>query len=124
MLFNLGSDLATMPKDRTESMPRIVQADVDALERAIDRAEEALDPLQTFIHPGGSYEGGFLHQARTVCRRAERLMVQLSATEPVEPVTLKFVNRLSDALFVWARWINHDGNEPEHTWNAKAQPPA
>jgi cob(I)alamin adenosyltransferase len=122
-LFNLGSDLATMPKDRSESMPRIAQSDVDALEAAIDRAQQDLPPLKTFIHAGGSYAGGFLHLARTVCRRAERLMVSLAAQEPVEPVALKFVNRLSDALFVWARWINHELGEPEHLWNANAKPP-
>jgi cob(I)alamin adenosyltransferase len=123
-LFNLGSDLATMPKDRSESMPRIAQSDIDALEAAIDRAQQDLPPLKTFIHAGGSYAGGFLHLARTVCRRAERLMVSLAAQEPVEPVALKFVNRLSDALFVWARWINHELGEPEHIWNANAKPPA
>lgn len=122
-LFNLGSDLATMPKDRREGMPRIAQSDVDALEKAIDRAQQDLEPLATFIHAGGSYAGGFLHLARTVCRRAERLMVALAAQEPVEPVVLKFVNRLSDALFVWARWINHESGEQEHLWNASAKPP-
>jgi len=123
-LFNLGSDLATMPKDRREGMPRIAQPDVDALEAAIDRAQKDLEPLATFIHPGGSYAGGFLHLARTVCRRAERLMVALAADEPVEPVALKYVNRLSDALFVWARWVNHELDQPEHRWNAKSRPPS
>jgi cob(I)alamin adenosyltransferase len=124
-LFNLGSDLATLPKDRTETMPRIVQADVDALERAIDRAQGDLPPLDAFIHPGGSYAGGFLNLARTVCRRAERLMVGLSESEaePVEPVAIRFVNRLSDALFVWARWINQEFGEPEHRWNPNSTPP-
>lgn len=122
-LFNLGSDLATLPKNRRNTMPRIAQADVDALERAIDRAQPDLRPLDNFIHPGGSYPGGFLHLARTICRRAERLLVRLSQTEPVEPLTLKYLNRLSDALFVWARWINDDLGEPEHLWNAKTEPP-
>jgi cob(I)alamin adenosyltransferase len=124
VLFNLGSDLATMPKDRWEGMPRITQSDVDALEASIDRAQQDLEPLTTFILPGGSYAGGFLHLARTVCRRAERLLVTLSADEPVEPLVLKYVNRLSDALFVWARWTNNDLGEPEHIWNAKTKPPA
>jgi cob(I)alamin adenosyltransferase len=122
-LFNLGSDLATMPKDRTDAMPRIRQRDVDALESAIDRAQLDLTPLDTFIHPGGSYPGGYLHLARTICRRAERHLVSLASTEPVDPVVLAFVNRLSDALFVWARWINDALGEPEHRWNAKSQPP-
>ncbi len=124
MLFNLGSDLATQPEHRSESMPRISQRDVDALESAIDVAEKNLEALHTFIHPGGSFAGGYLHLARTVCRRAERAIVTLAAAEPVEPVALKYVNRLSDALFVWARWINREFGEPEHTWNPKAEPPA
>lgn len=122
-LFNLGSDLATLPKNRHEGMPRITQADVDALERAIDRAQLDLAPLDNFIHPGGSFAGGYLHLARTVCRRAERLLVALSQEEEIELVGLRFVNRLSDALFVWARWINAALNEPEHRWNPKAAPP-
>ncbi len=72
-LFNLGSDLATLPKDRWDGMPLIAPSDATALERAIDRAQRDLEPLANFILPGGSYAGGFLHQARTVCRRAERL---------------------------------------------------
>lgn len=123
MLFNLGSDLATQPKDRTDKMPRITQRDVDALEKAIDAAERDLEPLHTFIHPGGAYAGGLLHLARTICRRAERAMVTLASSEPLEAVALKYVNRLSDALFVWARWINREFGEPEHQWNPKSEPP-
>jgi len=122
-LFNLGSDLATLPKDRREGMPRIDQSDVDALETSIDRMQRDLEPLDNFIHSGGSYAGGFLHLARTVCRRAERSLVQLAADEPVEPVVMRYVNRLSDALFVWARWVNHVLGESEHHWNPKTAPP-
>lgn len=122
-LFNLGSDLATLPKDRREGMPRIDQSDVDALEMSIDRMQRDLEPLNNFIHPGGSRAGGFLHLARTVCRRAERSLVQLAADEPVEPVVMRYVNRLSDALFVWARWVNHLLGEAEHQWNPKTAPP-
>ena len=123
-LFNLGSDLATLPKDRREGMPRIDQSDVDALETSIDRMQRDLEPLNNFIHPGGSYAGGYLHLARTVCRRAERSLVQLAADEPLEPVVMRYVNRLSDALFVWARWVNHVLGESEHQWNPKTAPPA
>lgn len=122
-LFNLGSDLATLSKDRREGMPRIAQSDVDALEASIDRFQRELEPLNNFIHPGGSYAGGFLHLARTVCRRAERALAALASEEPVEPVVLRFVNRLSDALFVWARWINHLLGEHEHIWDHGASPP-
>ncbi len=82
-LFNLGSDLATLPDDRWEGMPLIGAADATALERAIDRAQRDLEPLANFILPGGSYPGAFLHQARTVCRRAERLLFALRDSEPI-----------------------------------------
>jgi cob(I)alamin adenosyltransferase len=122
-LFNLGSDLATLPADRWEGMPLIGADDATALERAIDRAQRDLEPLANFILPGGSYPGAFLHQARTICRRAERLLFTLHDTEPISPEVLRYVNRLSDALFVWSRWINHALEQPEHLWNAKTAPP-
>jgi cob(I)alamin adenosyltransferase len=122
-LFNLGSDLATLPNDRWEGMPLIGAADATALEHAIDRAQRDLEPLANFILPGGSYPGAFLHQARTVCRRAERLLFTLRDVEPITPEVVRYVNRLSDALFVWSRWINHALDQPEHIWNAKTAPP-
>jgi cob(I)alamin adenosyltransferase len=123
MLFNLGSDLATLPQNRWEGMPLISADDALALERSIDACQEDLPALDTFIHPGGSYPGAFLHQARTVARRAERLLVTLSESEPVKPETLQYVNRLSDALFVWSRWINHSLGQEEHLWRADTNPP-
>jgi cob(I)alamin adenosyltransferase len=123
-LFNLGSDLATLPKDRWEGMPLVTGDDARALERAIDAAQADLPALDTFIHPGGSYAGAFLHQARTVARRAERRLLELGAREPIAPETIRYVNRLSDALFVWSRWINHALAQPEHHWNAKTAPPS
>ncbi len=124
VLFNLGSDLATLPQDRWEGMPLVTAADARALEDGIDHAQEELQPLANFIHPGGSYAGAFLHQARTVCRRAERLLISLRDTEGISIDTVRYVNRLSDALFVWSRWINHALEQPEHLWNAKTAPPA
>ena len=123
VLFNLGSDLATLSADRRADAPVVTDADAVALERAIDAAQSELEPLANFIHPGGSFAGAFLHQARTVCRRAERLIVGLSHEETVSQAALKYVNRLSDALFVWARWINADLGEPEHLWNPRSTPP-
>ena len=123
VLFDLGSDLATPPRARREQTPRILQRDVDALESAIDTAEAALPPLDTFILPGGSLTGGFLHLARAICRRAERQIVRLAEVETVEPVVLKYVNRLSDALFVWARWINDARGSAEHRWRQSSPPP-
>jgi cob(I)alamin adenosyltransferase len=124
VLFNLGSELATLPADRWEDMPLIAAGDADALERAIDRAQKDLEPLANFIHPGGSQAGAFLHLARTVARRAERLMVTLAEREPISPESARYLNRLSDALFVWSRWINAAYETPEHLWNAKTAPPA
>jgi cob(I)alamin adenosyltransferase len=123
-LFNLGSDLATLPGDRWEGMPLTDEADALALERAIDEAQTDLAPLDNFIHPGGSIAGAALHVARTVARRAERLIVTLREHDDgVSPQTQRYLNRLSDALFVWARWINHDLDEPEYLWNPKTAPP-
>jgi cob(I)alamin adenosyltransferase len=123
VLFNVGSDLATLPADRWEGMPLVTAADATALERAIDHAQENLEPLANFILPGGAYPGAFLHQARTVCRRAERLLIRLGDEEPISGDVIRYVNRLSDALFVWSRWINHALDQPEHLWNAKTAPP-
>ena len=122
-LFNLGSDLATMPADRWPGMPLIVASDATALERSIDRCQQDLEPLANFIHPGGSYPGAFLHQARTISRRVERLLVTLTETEPISGDVMRYVNRLSDALFVWSRWINAALKTPEHLWNPKTTPP-
>lgn len=124
-LFNLGSDLATLPQNRWEGMPLISAGDAAALERAIDEAQRDLQPINNFIHPGGSYPGAFLHVARTVCRRAERLLVTLRESDDgISKESVTYVNRLSDALFVWSRWINDAAKQPEHLWNAATQPPA
>jgi cob(I)alamin adenosyltransferase len=123
-LFNLGSDLATLPKDRWEGMPLIAHDDVTALERAIDEAQRDLEPLNNFIHPGGSLPGAYLHLARTICRRAERLLITLRESDDgVSIETQHYLNRLSDALFVWSRWINAALNEPEYLWNSSSSPP-
>lgn len=123
-LFNLGSQLATLPKDRHEGRPAVRNADIAALERAIDEAQAALPVLAKFIHPGGSMPGAQLHFARTVCRRAERLLVGLIESDESESSdALRYLNRLSDALFVWARWINDALGIPEHLWNPSSEPP-
>ncbi len=125
VLFNLGSELATLPKDRRETQPSVESADVQALERAIDEAQAELAPLANFIHPGGSMAGAFLHFARTVCRRAERLLVALNDGEEAGSAEAqRYLNRLSDAFFVWARWINDASGVVEHIWNASSRPPS
>jgi cob(I)alamin adenosyltransferase len=124
-LFNLGSDLATLPQDRWEGMPLISSDDVTALERAIDEAQRDLPPLNNFIHPGGSLPGAHLHLARTICRRAERLLIALRESDQgVSAEAQHYLNRLSDALFVWSRWINAALSEPEYLWNSGSHPPS
>ena len=122
-LFNLGADLATPVEKRWADMPLTNADDVQALERAIDEAQSDLPPLDNFIHPGGSYPGAFLHLARTICRRAERILVTLAEKETIAPEVMQYVNRLSDALFVWSRWISAALGEPEHLWNPATKPP-
>lgn len=115
-LFDIGSILATAPGQTFNNMPQVEAKDVTRLEKLIDRCQEDLEPLKEFILPGGGKVSGFLHQARTVCRRAERLCVALTKAEPVDPTIIKFVNRLSDALFVLARWVAKTQGEPEFLW--------
>lgn len=115
-LFDVGSILATAPGQTFKNMPQVAATDVTRLEKLIDRCQKDLEPLKEFILPGGGKVSGFLHQARTICRRAERLCVALSKTEPVDPMIVKFVNRLSDALFVLARWVAKTQGEPEFLW--------
>jgi cob(I)alamin adenosyltransferase len=105
-------------------MPLASEADAKALERAIDESQADLEPLANFIHPGGSMTGALLHAARTVCRRAERLIVALRDEEPeISRECVRYVNRLSDALFVWARWANHRLGSGDVLWNPRTQPP-
>ena len=115
-LFDVGSLLATAPGQTFTNMPQVAARDVTRLEKLIDHCQNDLTPLKEFILPGGGKVSGFLHQARTVCRRAERLCVALSKTEPVNPAIITFINRLSDALFVLARWVSKTQGEPEFLW--------
>ncbi|MBV8150518.1 MAG: cob(I)yrinic acid a,c-diamide adenosyltransferase [Candidatus Eremiobacteraeota bacterium] len=123
VLFNIGSDLATPGPQRQEGMPQVTDRDVTALERAIDAAQKDLEPLAYFIHPGGSPAGAQLHLARTIARRTERRLISLTHDEEIPAEILRYFNRLSDALFVWARWINHAVGVPEHRWDPATQPP-
>lgn len=124
MLFKLGAELAT-PSGSPRTTPAVDENDVRALERAIDESEAMLAPLDTFIHPGGSQAGAQLHFARTVCRRTERCLATLREHDAsVDATTLRYLNRLSDALFVWARAINAALGEPEHMWSKDSAPPA
>ncbi len=116
-LFNLGSDLATRFDSRREAGRRMGAGDVGRLEREIDALNEHLPPLEEFILPGGGPVSAFLHQARTVCRRAERDVIRASRVEDINPDTIVYLNRLSDWLFVAARWIAKAMGEPEFLWD-------
>lgn len=119
-LFNLGSILATLPEDAHPKQARITSADVSQLECEIDEANERLEPLKSFVLPGASRLDADLHICRTVCRRAERLLVALAREQDVPAETVKYLNRLSDALFVWGRWVNHVAGMPEMLWEPNA----
>ncbi|CFX10958.1 Cob(I)yrinic acid a,c-diamide adenosyltransferase [Candidatus Filomicrobium marinum] len=114
-MFDLGADLCVPDrgKDLKFEPLRIVPAQVERLEREIDQLNGELSPLKSFILPGGSPASAYLHVARTVCRRAERLMVTLAASpdEPVSDAALKYINRLSDFLFVAGRYVNDKGRD-------------
>jgi cob(I)alamin adenosyltransferase len=115
-LFQIGAELAAEDAGALAKLDRIQDADVEALERWIDRLEADLPALQRFILPGGSALGASLHVARTICRRAERRVVALSSARPLEPRIVRYFNRLADALFVLARWCNRKAGAPEHEW--------
>lgn len=114
-LFDLGADLATpLPgagEADSEYALRIAPEQTARLETELDALNADLEPLTSFVLPGGHPPAAYLHQARTVCRRAERCCVALSETEPVNPQALAYINRLSDFLFVAARWCNDQGEQ-------------
>lgn len=120
-LFVVGADLATPLDAKTEWIVRVSLPMIEQLEAEIDEWEALLPPLKNFILPGGSLSGAFLHQARTVCRRAERWVVMLQEVEPVNAEVLRYVNRLSDWLFVAARVANMRAGQPETTWQSRAK---
>jgi cob(I)alamin adenosyltransferase len=115
-LFNLGSILATLPEDVHVKQARITRAEIDQLEVEMDRMNEDLSPLRSFVLPGGCRLNAELHVCRTVCRRAERAAVALARVEPVPPEAVRYLNRLSDAFFVWSRWASHVIEAPETLW--------
>ena len=115
-LFNLGSILATLPEDVHPRQARVTSTDVTQLENEMDRMNEDLPALRSFVLPGGSRLNAELHIARTVCRRAERESVALGRVESIPPEAVRYLNRLSDALFVWSRWASHVTGAPETLW--------
>lgn len=115
-LFDVGGLLAMAPGQTFKNMPAVTARDVTRLEKLMDRCQKDLSPLKEFILPGGGKISSLLHQARTICRRAERICVRLGREERLDPALVRFLNRLSDALFVLARWMAKQQNEPEFLW--------
>jgi cob(I)alamin adenosyltransferase len=115
-LFNLGSDLATLAADHRPTQPVIEARHTTALEHEIDGWNASLPELRSFVLAGGGFVASYLHLARTVCRRAERLIVRLADAEPIGAQVIPYVNRLSDALFVMSRHAARLYGEPEPLW--------
>ena len=115
-LFNLGTILATKAQDMTESMPRITAYDIKVLENEIDKSNKDLPVLHSFVLPGGSKINAYLHLARTVCRRCERVCCDLYEKEKIDKIVISYLNRLSDAFFVWSRWVITVLDHDENVW--------
>ena len=116
-LFNLGSILATDSDAIHPRQPRVTGSDIGRLEGEIDTMNAELPVLPSFVLPGGCRLNGELHVCRTVCRRAERIVIALSKKEPVDGETIRYLNRLSDAFFVWSRWASLKLEIPEVLWD-------
>jgi len=116
-LFDVGSELATPPEGEYEGMHRVGDAETKLLEQEMDRMQRGLAPLKSFTLPGGGVLNAFLHQARTVCRRAERVCWAVKRDEPISDQLIIYINRLSDHLFVQSRWIAQRLDEPEFLWD-------
>jgi cob(I)alamin adenosyltransferase len=120
-LFHLGSDLSFLEEDKAKfPVPQIEPRHVERLEALIDEMTAVVGPLQNFILPGGSPGSAHLHVARAVCRRAERDVITLARGEGVGPHVIRYLNRLSDALFVMARYENHARGVAEPLWDSMA----
>ncbi len=119
-LFVLGADLATPSSAANAAIPRITADDAVSLEKKIDEIEKELTPLKSFVLPGGSKSGSLLHNARTVCRRAERRVVSLRKTNGASQESAVYLNRLSDFLFVLARFANKTSKVSETLWNTRS----
>lgn len=118
-LFVIGSLLATVPGNTKVKIPHLTEDDIVALEKEIDAMEKNLEPMKSFVLPGGHPSVSVGHVARTVCRRAERLVVALNNHEPVDPLVVKYLNRLSDFLFVLARWMTKKLKVKETPWRPR-----
>lgn len=125
-LFSIGSALSappSRPRRRRPDVPRIPEERIEEMEGWIDAAEEELEPLRAFILPGGAPGAAHLHVCRTVCRRAERAVVRLAEDDEVDPAILRYLNRLSDLLFVLARLENRRAGRPDVPWDKEGGRP-
>ncbi len=118
-LFTIGSILASDPSKSNLKTPDLHHSDIELLEKEMDRMNETLPEMRAFVLPGGNDTIGFCHIARCVCRRAERLAVLLNEKEPIDPLVIKYLNRLSDYLFVLSRKIAQDDKVMEVPWKAR-----
>lgn len=118
-LFTIGSILATEPGNTKVKVPALQDADIEALEKEIDKMEDELPPMKSFVLPGGHASVSFCHVARCVCRRAERLVVALNDHEPVHATVIQYLNRLSDYLFVLSRKMSKELNAEETPWKPR-----
>ncbi len=116
-LFNTGTILATLPEDISSTLPRIKEENILQLEDEMDELNDELSILRSFVLPGGSKANIWFHMARNICRRAERRCITLNGRAEIDPLVIKYLNRLSDALFVYSRWVNHILGCKEITWN-------
>lgn len=116
-LFTIGSILASDPEKNHFKLPEVYAEDIELLEKSIDQMEADLNPLQNFILPGGHMANSLAHVARCICRRAERRVVELHDSQPVPAVVLQYLNRLSDWLFVFGRYMTHTTRSAERIWS-------
>lgn len=118
-LFTIGSILATEPGNTKVKLPTLAETDIQLLEKEIDSMDAVLPPMKFFVLPGGHQAVSFGHVARTVCRRAERLVIALNQVDPINELVIKYLNRLSDYLFVLCRVMAHELNAPETPWRPR-----
>ena len=116
-LYNLGTQLAATEGGDSDNLPRLSDDVITQLESEIDTANESLSELTSFVLPGGSVINAQFHIARNICRRAERRVVSLAKQESVDTLNIQYLNRLSDALFVWSRWISNINGDKENLWD-------
>jgi len=118
-LFTIGSILATEPGNQKVKIPHISESDIEFLEQRMDEMDAKLPPMRFFVLPGGHQSVSFCHLARTVCRRAERLTIALNSQDPVDPLVIKYLNRLSDYIFVLSRMMSQELNISESPWKPR-----